>query len=241
MSQNTLNISGTIEFISWKPAGSTARSGNVSRWPRLSIRFSFQPVPVFMNGQQFMLDDQKIWVSLSVPQVRGQGGGNNPPDEQKINGFIQGKESGTGGNALLTDGTYHVWGNPPKPEVKVGFHNLLTGQHVLANLNRCVVEGKVHSQSDQWVYIEESYSVPGRGQNRQMEWKSRIIPVFLQSPIAPLPTKRRVLAFGALSSRSLSGMGSSISSRTSSTSSPRRFTHVSELDPSVLARRRSLQ
>ena len=186
MSQNSLNVSGMIEYVSWKPAGSQTRNGP-SKWPRLSIRFSFQPVPVFLNGQQYMLDDQKIWVTLSTPQT------NNQPDEGRIGQLQQGSQ------ALLTDATFHLWGNPPKAEIKGNFHNLLTGNQVLARLNRCVVEGKVHSQNDQWLFLESSYSVPGHGQNRKPEWRSRIIPVYLQSPISVLPGNRRVLVFGALS------------------------------------------
>ncbi len=198
---NSVFLSGMVKRVFWAAAGSPKKGGGVNKYPRLSAVIAWNNVPVIINGQQYILENQESWVSIGTPTLKGTSGDNRQCDNQKVEGFKAGAE-GQFPYVMLLDGTYHVWGNPAKPEIKVGFWDVRTGPQPLPALNKVTISGRGGSQNEQWLYVEERYHVPGRGP--KSGWQTRMIPVFLPRPMASLQGKQ-VVVFGALSAVALVG------------------------------------
>jgi len=196
---NSIFLSGMVKRVYWAPAGTKAKSGRISKYPRLSVVVTWNNVSVFAGGQQYMIENQESWISMGTPTLKGTSGNNRQVDVQKVEAF-KGRATGQSPYMMLVDGTYHVWGNPPKQEIKVGFWDVRTGQQPLPALNKVVITGQGGSQNEQWLYVEERYHVPGTGP--KAGWQTRLIPVFLPQPMASLQGQR-VIVFGTLSAHAL--------------------------------------
>lgn len=173
MSVNVINLSGQVDRVFYSPAGKTLPSGQVMRYPDLTLLVTFQNVSVYTEGTQITVPEQKLRIKVNMGEKSAQQG---PMIESK---FQQGCTS-----FLMTNGTFSNWTNRQNQivsEIKVAFNDMKIGNRILAHLNSCVIHGKVIGHQGPWIQIEERYRNPSE-QDPAKQWKSRIIPVFYWTP-----------------------------------------------------------